>query len=174
MRPRLADFGQSRMSHEQTPSLGTLFYMAPEQADLNAVPDARWDVYALGAILYCMLCGFPLIEHLKWSTRWIRRHPCPIDSNAIEKPSSSRLLRSNITACEAWIESSPRSSIVVCPKTRGPTANVQQVLSRSRNDRSPALESRSCSWVLLDRSSPQRHGVFLVARAICRSNRIGG
>ncbi len=59
MRPRLADFGQSRMSHEQTPSLGTLFYMAPEQADLNAVPDARWDVYALGAILYCMLCGFP-------------------------------------------------------------------------------------------------------------------
>lgn len=59
LRPRLADFGQSRMSHEQTPSLGTLFYMAPEQADLNAVPDARWDVYALGAILFCMVCGYP-------------------------------------------------------------------------------------------------------------------
>ena len=42
--PRLADFGQSRLSTEQTPSLGTLFYMAPEQADLNAIPDARWDV----------------------------------------------------------------------------------------------------------------------------------
>ncbi len=59
MRPRLADFGQSRMSHEQTPSLGTLFYMAPEQADLEAAPDARWDVYALGAILYCMVVGTP-------------------------------------------------------------------------------------------------------------------
>src|SRR6202795_3960390 len=46
-RPRLADFGQSRLSHEQTPALGTLFYMAPEQADLQAVPDVRWDVYAL-------------------------------------------------------------------------------------------------------------------------------
>ena len=55
--PRLADFGQSRLSHEQTPALGTLFYMAPEQADLNSAPDASWDVYAAGAILYRMLTG---------------------------------------------------------------------------------------------------------------------
>jgi len=56
-KPRLADFGQSRLSHEQTPALGTLFFMAPEQADLRAVPDARWDVYALGSLMYCMLTG---------------------------------------------------------------------------------------------------------------------
>lgn len=57
--PRLADFGQSRLTHEQTPSLGTLFFMAPEQADLEAVPDARWDVYALGALFYSATTGYP-------------------------------------------------------------------------------------------------------------------
>lgn len=59
MEPRLCDFGQSRLSSEQNPALGTLFYMAPEQADLRAVPDARWDVYALGTLLYQMITGSP-------------------------------------------------------------------------------------------------------------------
>ncbi len=58
-RPRLADFGQSRMTNDQTPSLGTLFFMAPEQADLQATPDVSWDIYALGAIAYSMLVGAP-------------------------------------------------------------------------------------------------------------------
>ena len=57
--PRLCDFGQSRLSHEQDPALGPLYYMAPEQADLGAHPDARWDVYALGALLYHLLTGVP-------------------------------------------------------------------------------------------------------------------
>ena len=59
MQVRLCDFGQSRMSHERSPALGTLYYMAPEQADLEAVADARWDVYAVGALLYHMLTGNP-------------------------------------------------------------------------------------------------------------------
>ena len=59
LEPRLCDFGQSRLSYEQAPALGTLFYMAPEQADLKAAPDARWDVYALGAVLYHLICGAP-------------------------------------------------------------------------------------------------------------------
>ncbi|RMG34848.1 MAG: serine/threonine protein kinase [Planctomycetota bacterium] len=57
--PRLCDFGQARRADESTPALGTLFYMAPEQALPDAVPDARWDVYALGALLYHMLVGHP-------------------------------------------------------------------------------------------------------------------
>lgn len=65
---RLCDFGQSRMSHELSPALGTLYYMAPEQADLNAVPDARWDVYAVGALLYHMLTGGPPNRTVEFQT----------------------------------------------------------------------------------------------------------
>ena len=57
--PRVADFGQSRLSTDETPALGTLFYMAPEQADMAAAPDASWDVYSLGCLLYSMLTGEP-------------------------------------------------------------------------------------------------------------------
>src|SRR5262245_46604945 len=35
-RPCLADFGQSRLSSDHAPALGTFFYMSPEQADLRA------------------------------------------------------------------------------------------------------------------------------------------
>jgi hypothetical protein len=70
-RPRIADFGQSRLSHEQQPALGTLFYMAPEQADMKAVPDARWDVYALGALFYTMVTGAPPHRNAKDATKAI-------------------------------------------------------------------------------------------------------
>jgi hypothetical protein len=76
LRPRLADFGQSRLIDDRSPALalGTIFFMAPEQADPAAVPDARWDVYALGAVLYSMLEGRPP-HHSEQAVADIRAEP---------------------------------------------------------------------------------------------------
>ncbi|NOT02905.1 MAG: protein kinase, partial [Phycisphaerales bacterium] len=59
---RVVDFGQSRIFTESSQALGTLYYMAPDQARLGesgspVQPDVRWDVYALGATLYALLAG---------------------------------------------------------------------------------------------------------------------
>jgi hypothetical protein len=59
-RGRVADFGQAHLSSDASPALGTFFYMAPEQADIHhTIPDARWDVYGLGSLLFAMLTGRP-------------------------------------------------------------------------------------------------------------------
>lgn len=129
-KPRLADFGQSRLSHEQIPALGTLFYMAPEQADMSAVPDARWDVYALGALLYCMLTGSPphrtpeivpqlealpdLSRRLALYRRWIRNQPAP--QGHWQLPGVDRALAEIVDRC-----------LAVDPAKR--FANVQAVLA---------------------------------------------
>ncbi len=143
--PRLADFGQSRLSHEQIPSLGTLFYMAPEQARLSEAPDARWDVYALGAVLYCMLTGHPphrspqLVEKLEQTTdlqkrlnlycRSIRKSPLPADHRQV--PGVDHELQEIVERC-----------LAANPEERFP--NVQAVLTeldarRARKARRPMV-----------------------------------
>lgn len=127
--PRLADFGQSRMSHEQTPALGTLFYMAPEQADLTSTPDAGWDVYAAGAILYRMLTGSPpyrddsLVSEIDTAgslPKRLQRYRQAIVESA---PPNEHLERRGVDRLLARIVS---RSLAVHPAER--YANVQQIL----------------------------------------------
>ncbi|MBN1911490.1 MAG: protein kinase [Pirellulales bacterium] len=143
--PRLADFGQSRLSTEQAPALGTLFYMAPEQAKLTETPDARWDVYALGAVLYTMLTGHPphwsnqtvrdldkiddLKRRLSVYRRFLRRSPPPVEHRRVR--GVDRALAEIIDRC-----------LAIDPADRFP--DVQAVLAaldarQTRRARRPAL-----------------------------------
>ena len=55
--PRILDFGLSAGEPTRGHFVGTLPYVAPEQLDASLPIDARTDVYALGVVLYELLCG---------------------------------------------------------------------------------------------------------------------
>jgi serine/threonine protein kinase len=57
LRPRILDFGLAGSDQGRGHGLGTPAYMAPEQLDPSLPIDARTDVYALGVVLYEVLCG---------------------------------------------------------------------------------------------------------------------
>ena len=66
VRVKLTDFGLARGAHEDDfrvtrdgTTVGTIDYMAPEQARDSASADVRSDIYSLGCTLYHMLAGQP-------------------------------------------------------------------------------------------------------------------
>lgn len=110
---RIADFGQSRLSNDLRPALGTLFFMAPEQANIEATPDVRWDVYALGAMLYTMLVGEPPFR----------------SSSSVGEIDSSNGLRDRLDKYRSVIENSPPPE--EHKKIRGVDRELIQIIDRS-------------------------------------------
>jgi serine/threonine protein kinase/Tfp pilus assembly protein PilF len=78
--PKIIDFGLAKATHHPLTErtmfttfgaiLGTLEYMSPEQADMNALDiDTRTDVYALGVLLYELLTGTTPLAHARLRER---------------------------------------------------------------------------------------------------------
>ncbi len=84
-RVKVTDFGVARLADEATltstdAAVGTVHYMAPEQIRGGQV-DTRADLYALGCLLYEMLCGRPLYagsERVHVLMRHITEPPPPL------------------------------------------------------------------------------------------------
>ncbi len=78
-KPRVADFGIAKiLAHTETltqagTSIGTPFYMSPEQFDPKVTLDGRTDIYALGIIAYQMLTGQLPFRSETWP-ELIRQH----------------------------------------------------------------------------------------------------
>jgi len=131
--------------------LGTLQYMAPEQALTSDPPDPRNDVYALGAILYEAATGSPPIEAA--STQELMM---ALASRAIEPPSKRR-------------PGLPRALDAICRRAlardldeRYPTAlDLAEDLRRLRGGEEPVASAE------LFRARPRRRlGVAAVAVAV--------
>jgi hypothetical protein len=105
LRVKVADFGIAKLEAEagggdltQTGAvIGTAKYLSPEQVE-GRTPDARSDVYALGIVLYEMLCGRPPFAaetELATALQHIRGEPTPPRQVAagIPKPLEAVVLR---------------------------------------------------------------------------------
>jgi hypothetical protein len=114
-KPRLTDFGQARGQGPRGSSLGTRFYMPPEQARLGA-PDPCWDTYALGAIFYQMLTGVK------------PRFSADVSADRPMSARSSTEVRDELERYAAHVQASP--AVVAHREVQGVTAEVAQMIER--------------------------------------------
>ena len=120
---RILDLGIARFSTmpEQTGDdltktgcvLGTVDYMAPEQAMNTRLADHRADIYSLGCTLYCLLTGQPLYGGDTVMERLVahREHPVPS-------------LRKACPAAPAWLDGILRKMVAKKPEDRYQSATA--------------------------------------------------
>ena len=139
---RVCDFGLAKLLedsdiHEVTGTgmvLGTPHYMAPEQAS-GRVEDGRSDVYALGCMLYELLCGSP-----------------PFQGRSAYQLLQAHVIQSPLPFAQRGVRVSPRLE-----------ALVMRMLAKQLADRPSAAQVAEALGALAARHTPEKSLRVLVA-----------
>jgi serine/threonine protein kinase len=154
---KVIDFGMARVNWPEQSSitleygdtlLGTVDYMAPEQAGCCHEADARADVYALGCTLYFLLTGRPPFPEGTITERLIKH------CNA--RPTPLRQLRPDLPAdliavCETMMAKQPDDRFQSAHEVRNA---LQDWLKSSSRVRRLSGEESSMYADILDRTTP--------------------
>ncbi|MEW6734208.1 MAG: ABC transporter substrate-binding protein [Acidobacteriota bacterium] len=98
---KILDFGIAKAAEEKTQLtqngmvVGSPGYISPEQITASSEPDARSDIYALGAILYFMIAGQPAYRGNSTQsilTKQLIEPPEAINFDQINKPEAAVLM----------------------------------------------------------------------------------
>jgi tRNA A-37 threonylcarbamoyl transferase component Bud32 len=153
LRVKLTDFGLARGAHEEEgfrvtrdgTTVGTIDYMAPEQAFDSASADVRSDIYSLGCTLYHMLAGRPPFAEGGLGERLFKH--CQVD------PPDVRDLNPAVSEA-AWAVL--RRMLAKQPEDRFQTpAELLEALRQLRGDEpAPAAPPPSLDEILLTERQP--------------------
>ena len=157
--PKIIDFGLAKTAASPAAPLtragqivGTPQYMAPEQIARKVV-DARTDVYALGSVLYAMLCGRPpftdnnddvqlLYKQVHEPVEPVRMH-APHVSAELEEVVMRALAKAPADRFQSAAELARALVPAVEKRAPRPRSEVTEVIERPRAPRSPLW------WALL-------------------------
>jgi serine/threonine protein kinase len=140
-RPQLTDFGIAKALYETTQltrtgtSIGTPDYMAPEQIQ-GQVVDGRTDLYALGIVLYEMLCGqvpFRGSTPVAVLYKQVNEMPPPLRSLGIEVP--------------AWLEGVLDKAVAKRPQDRFQRGREFAQALHQQSVRTAGGEAPGSRWV---------------------------
>ena len=154
---KLLDFGLAKPvatldeESEQLTQAGSItgspLYLSPEQAMGEVEPDARSDLYSLGAVGYFMLTGRPPFTYDK-PMRLLIAHAREIPASPSRNPGRRARGISNTSSCGAWPRIPPSG---FSPRPNWPRSRSTVRRRVSGPDRTPASGGRAT------RSRPTRH-----------------
>ena len=159
---KLLDFGISKIFGENQTAVGSIMgtadYMAPEQADGSAVT-SRTDLFALGCVMYAMLCGKPPFRG-KNITEVISalQHKDPVPLDLIDPDLPDDVVQIVSELLEKQPEKRPPTALAVMNRLKAMRAGLHrmQTLSDRAGEKPESPSSAETKHEFADEADPDK------------------